>query len=67
LRPCVGGARAVTGRGDMEAALEAVLFVSGEPVSRERLVGLFADSERAAAEAALAAEAKAAKASGRAA
>jgi segregation and condensation protein B len=41
----------------MEAALEAILFVSGEPVSRERLVGLFAEdgdeSGRAEAEAAL--------------
>jgi segregation and condensation protein B len=45
----------VTARGDMEAALEAVLFVSGEPVSRERLAGLFAESEREEAEAALAA------------
>jgi segregation and condensation protein B len=43
----------MTERSEMEAAIEAVLFVSGEPVSRERLVGLFDDAEREAAEAAL--------------
>jgi segregation and condensation protein B len=37
----------------MEAAIEAVLFISGEPVSRERLTGLFEESEKAEAEAAL--------------
>jgi segregation and condensation protein B len=37
----------------MEAALEAVLFVSGEPISRERLLGLFAEGEREEAAAAL--------------
>lgn len=43
----------MTERSDMEAAIEAVLFISGEPVSRERLVGLFEESEKAEAEAAL--------------
>jgi segregation and condensation protein B len=43
----------VTERSEMEAAIEAVLFVSGEPVSRERLLGLFDDEERREAEAAL--------------
>jgi len=47
----------VTDRVEMEAALEAILFVSGEPVGRERLVGMFADegdeAGRAEAEAAL--------------
>jgi len=42
-------------RGEMEAVLEAVLFVSSEPVSRTRLFDLFAEEERAEAEAALAA------------
>lgn len=42
-------------RTEMEAALEAVLFVTGEPVSRERLLELFELDERAEAEAALAA------------
>lgn len=37
----------------MEAAIEAVLFVSGEPVSRDRLTGLFDEAEREAAEEAL--------------
>lgn len=43
----------MTPRDEMEAALEAILFVSGEPVPRQRLVGLFADGERGEAEAAL--------------
>lgn len=43
----------MTERGEMEAAIEAVLFVSGEPVSRERLLGLFDDEERREAEEAL--------------
>jgi segregation and condensation protein B len=40
-------------RSDMEAALEAILFVSSEPVSRMRLLELFPEEERAEAEAAL--------------
>jgi len=43
----------VTAPNEMEAAIEAVLFVSGEPVSRERLLGLFDEGERATAEAAI--------------
>lgn len=43
----------MTERSEMEAALEAVLFVSGEPISRERLLGLFAEGEREEAAAAL--------------
>lgn len=43
----------MTGRSEMEAALEAVLFVSGEPVSRERLLGLFDEADREEAGAAL--------------
>ncbi len=47
----------MTARAEMEAALEAILFVSGEPVPRERLLGLLADegdlTGRAEAEAAL--------------
>ncbi len=38
---------------EMEAAMEAILFVSGEPVPRQRLVGLFDDAESEAAERAL--------------
>jgi segregation and condensation protein B len=39
---------------EMEAALEAILFVSSEPVPREKLLGLFAEGEeREAAAAAL--------------
>ncbi len=45
----------MTERGEMEAVLEAVLFVSSEPVSRTRLFDLFEEEERAEAEAALAA------------
>ncbi len=36
-------------RGEMEAAVEAVLFVSSEPVPRARLLELFAEEERAEA------------------
>ena len=43
----------MTERSEMEAAIEAVLFVSGEPVSRERLLGLFPEGERQEAAAAL--------------
>ena len=43
----------MTERGEMEAAIEAVLFVSGQPVSRERLLALFGDAEREEAAAAL--------------
>ena len=38
---------------EMEAVLEAVLFVAGEPVSRERLLGLFDEEDQDAAAAAL--------------
>jgi segregation and condensation protein B len=37
----------------MEAAIEAVLFVSGQPVSRDRLLALFGDEEQPQAAAAL--------------
>jgi segregation and condensation protein B len=43
----------MTVRSEMEAVLEAVLHVAGEPVSRERLLGLFEADERAEAELAL--------------
>jgi segregation and condensation protein B len=43
----------MTERSEMEAVLEAVLFVSSEPVPRGKLLGLFEEEERAAAEAAL--------------
>lgn len=43
----------MTERSDMEAALEAILFVSSEPVPRTRLLELFEEEERAEAEAAL--------------
>jgi segregation and condensation protein B len=36
----------MTTRADMEAVIEAVLFVANDPVSRERLVGIFGDSEQ---------------------
>jgi len=36
----------VTPRSEMEAALEAILFVSSEPISRDRLMELFAEQER---------------------
>ena len=42
-------------RTEMEAAIEAVLFVSSEPVPRPRLLELFEEDEREQAEAALAA------------
>jgi len=42
-------------RGEMEAAIEAILFVSSEPVPRARLIELFEEDEREAAAAALAA------------
>lgn len=38
----------------MEAALEAILFASSEPIARERLLDLFSADERTEAEAALA-------------
>ncbi|MEM7052120.1 MAG: SMC-Scp complex subunit ScpB [Acidobacteriota bacterium] len=44
----------MTTRGEMEAALEAVLFVSSEPVPRKRLLALFDEAERDEAEIALA-------------
>lgn len=40
-------------RGEMEAAIEAILFVSSEPVPRARLIELFEEDEREAAAAAL--------------
>ncbi len=43
----------MTERSEMEAALEAILFVSSEPLSRERLVEVFEPGEREAALAAL--------------
>lgn len=43
----------MTERSEMEAAIEAVLFVSGEPISRDRLLGLFDQAERQEAAAAL--------------
>ena len=43
----------MTERAEMEAAIEAVLFVAGEPVPRQRLVELFEEAERAEAEEAL--------------
>lgn len=43
----------MTPREEMEAALEAVLFVSSEPVARGRLLELFEEEEREAAAAAL--------------
>jgi segregation and condensation protein B len=42
-------------RGEMEAVIEAILFVSSEPVPRTRLIELFEDDEREQAAAALAA------------
>lgn len=35
----------MTTRADMEAVIEAVLFVASDPVSRERLAGIFGDAE----------------------
>lgn len=43
----------MTERSEMEAAIEAVLFVSGQPVSRGRLLALFGDEEQDRAAAAL--------------
>lgn len=43
----------MTDRQQMEAAIEAILFVSGDPVPRERLFGLFDEEERELAESAL--------------
>ena len=45
--------RRVTDRIEMEAAIEAVLFVSSEPVPREKLLALFDEDEREEATAAL--------------
>ncbi len=45
----------MTGRDEMESVIEAILFVSGEPVPRRRLTEVFEASEREAAEEALAA------------
>jgi segregation and condensation protein B len=45
----------MTERGEMEAAIEAILFVASEPVPRTRLVELFDEDEREQAAAALAA------------
>jgi len=45
----------MTERAEMEAVIEAVLFVASEPVSRSRLVELFDEDEREEAAAALAA------------
>jgi segregation and condensation protein B len=45
----------MTDRGEMEAAIEAILFVASEPVPRTRLVELFDEDEREQAAAALAA------------
>lgn len=43
----------MTDRSEMEAALEAILFVSSEPVPRNRLLELFEEDERAEAAEAL--------------
>ena len=43
----------MTERSEMEAALEAILFVSSEPVPRTKLMELFEESERAEAAEAL--------------
>lgn len=43
----------MTERMEMEAALEAVLFMAGQPLSRDRLLEVFDLDERPAAEAAL--------------
>ncbi len=45
----------MTERAEMEAVIEAVLFVASEPVSRSRLIDLFDEDEREEAAAALAA------------
>jgi segregation and condensation protein B len=36
----------MTSRDDMEAVMEAILFVAGEPVTRERLLEVFDEGER---------------------
>ncbi len=43
----------MTTRADLEAALEALLFVTAEPVSAERLLAVFDEADRAEAAAAL--------------
>ncbi len=43
----------MTSRSDIEAALEAILFVTAEPVSTERLLAVFEEDERTEASAAL--------------
>jgi segregation and condensation protein B len=43
----------MTDRAEMEAAIEAVLFVSSEPVPRERLAEIFDEADRAEAAAAI--------------
>jgi segregation and condensation protein B len=43
----------MTSREELEAAIEAILFVATEPVATERLHALFTDDDRAAVEAAL--------------
>jgi segregation and condensation protein B len=45
----------MTSRGEMEAVIEAILFVATEPVPHERLLEIFDDAEREEAVAALAA------------
>lgn len=45
----------MTSRPEMEAILEAILFVATDPVPRDRLLEVFDEEERAAAELALAA------------
>src|SRR5580693_1985398 len=49
------GAGRMTERGEMEAALEAILFVVSEPVPRQKLLELFDEDEREQAAEALAA------------
>jgi len=43
----------MTARSEMEAVLEAILFVATEPIARERLLAVFDESEREEASAAL--------------
>jgi len=43
----------MTPQGDMEAVLEAILFVATEPIPRERLLAVFDEAEREAGAAAL--------------
>ena len=47
--------RRITDRSEMEAAIEAILFVSSEPIPRARLFEMFDEEERPEAEGALAA------------